>query len=128
MEIVRRIYAEWERGNFWTAQYFHPDVQVRWFDPIIAPAGGETHGIDELTRGMLEFVRTYEHISGTAERIMEVGMRVVSVERWHGRGKASGVETEVRSSSLWEFADGRVIYLANYGSPDGALEAAERSE
>jgi hypothetical protein len=24
-------------------------------DPILAPAGGETHGIEELTRGMLDF-------------------------------------------------------------------------
>jgi hypothetical protein len=36
VEIVRRLFAEWERGNFWTGDYFDPDVRVTWVDPILA--------------------------------------------------------------------------------------------
>jgi ketosteroid isomerase-like protein len=128
VEIVRGVYSEWERGNFWTADYFHPDIHVRWFAPIAAPAGAETHGIEELTRGMREVLGSYERMTCTAERIIDAGDQVVSVELWQGRGKASGIETESRNSSLWRFADGKVIYLANYGNQSGALEAAGLSE
>jgi ketosteroid isomerase-like protein len=88
VEIVRRLFAEWERGNFWTADYLDPDVRVTWVDPILAPRP-ETHGIDELTEGMMDFLGTWDRLTASAERVIDAGERVVTVERWRGRGKAS---------------------------------------
>ena len=130
VEIVRKVLAEWERGNFWTADAFDPDVHVRWMDRILAPTGGETHGIEELTRGMLDFLREWEKGSGsaTAERIVEAGEDVVSIETWRGRGKASGLEVETPQACVWSVSSGKITRMIRYGDPAEALEAAGLAE
>jgi ketosteroid isomerase-like protein len=130
MEVVRKVLAEWEHGNFWTANAFDPNVHVRWVNPILAPAGGETHGIEELARGMLDMLREWEQGSGTAtaERIIEAEEHVVSVETWRGRGRASGVEIEMPQACIWSISDGKITRMIRYGDPAEALEAAGLSE
>ena len=130
VELVRKVLAEWERGNFKTADAFDPNIHVRWVNPILAPAGGETHGIEELARGMRDMLREWEKGSGTAtaERILDAGEDVVSVETWRGRGRASGIELEVRQACIWSFSDGKVTRMIRYGDPTEALEAAGLSE
>jgi hypothetical protein len=53
---------------------------------------------------------------------------VISVETWQARGRASGVETEVRHSSVWTVVEGKITYFANYGNPDAAFAAAGLKE
>jgi hypothetical protein len=45
VEIVRRVYAEWERGNFRTPEVFDPEVSVVWINPIFSPHS-ETRGLE----------------------------------------------------------------------------------
>jgi ketosteroid isomerase-like protein len=127
VEITRRMYAEWERGNFWTGNYFDPDVRVTWVDPILAPRP-ETQGIDELTDGYIEFLRTWETITARAEQILDAGDNVVIEELWKGRGKASGAPTEVRQSSVLTLSEGKITRMVVYRNLADALEAAGLSE
>jgi ketosteroid isomerase-like protein len=127
VEVVRRVLSEWERGNFGTGEFFDPDVHVRWINPIFVHRS-ETHGLEELSQAMVEFLDAWEQITARAERIVSAGDQVISVEIWRGRGRASGIETEVHHSSIWSVVDGKVTYFANYGNPDAAFEAAGLSE
>jgi ketosteroid isomerase-like protein len=130
IELVTTVLAQWEQGNFWTPDAFDRAVQVRWMDPIIAPAGGETNGLEELARGMVEFLRQWEKGSGsaTAERVVEAGEGVVSVETWRGRGKTSGVEVSAPQACIWSISNGKITRMVRYGDPAEALEAAGLSE
>jgi ketosteroid isomerase-like protein len=130
VEVVQRVLSEWGRGNFWTADLFDPNVHVRWVDPIVAPSGGETHGIEELGRGMLDLLGQWEKgtASATADRIVDAGEHVVSVETWRARGKSSGVETEMLQGCIWSVSDGKVTRMIRYGDAAQALEAAGLSE
>ena len=127
VEIVRRVYAEWEKGNFSTAEAFDPRVRVVWVDPMLAQRA-ETIGLRETTRNMREFLDVYEHLTARAERIVDAGDVVVAVVSWHGSGKASGVEFAVRHGSVWTISDGKVTRIENYRDPAEALEAAGLSE
>jgi hypothetical protein len=53
VEVVRRAYAQFERGNFWIPEIFDPSVRVVWLSPI---AGGaeETVGLHEMGRTVKE--------------------------------------------------------------------------
>ena len=128
VEIVRRIYAEWERGNFFeTSEFFHPDVHVVWIDPIIVPAG-ETRGLDELGATMRDFLDTWEDLTATPQKILDAEDEVVCLSVWRARGRASAVPVEYHQANVWTCADGRVTRLVNYGDPAKGLEAAGLSE
>jgi len=127
VEVVSRVYAEWERGNFRMPEVFDPSIQVVWVDPIFVPEA-ETAGIEQLSQTMREFLDAWEDASATAERIIDAGDRVVAVGVWRGRGKASGIDVETRQGSVWTISGGKVTRMVNYGDPAEALEAAGLSE
>ena len=127
VEIVRRVYAEWEKGNFSPAEAFDPRVRVVWVDPMLAQRA-ESLGLRETTRNMREFLSAYERMSATAERIIDAGENVVVISAWRGRGKASGVEFAERQGSVWTISGGKVTRIENYRDPAEALEAAGLSE
>jgi ketosteroid isomerase-like protein len=127
VEIVRRVYAAWEKGDFSTAEAFDPYVRVVWVDPMLAERA-ETMGLRDTRRNMREFLDAYERMTATAERIIDAGDRVAVVSSWRGRGKASGVEFAERQGSVWTISDGKVTRIVNYRDPAEALEAAGLSE
>ena len=127
VEVVRQVFAAWAEGDFSLAEPFDPDVQVEWVSPIFAQQS-ETTGIRETARHMREFLNAYEGVTATAERIIDAGDCVVVAARWHGSGKASGIEFPERSGTVWTISDGKVTRIANYRTPAEAFEAAGLSE
>jgi ketosteroid isomerase-like protein len=123
VEIVRRIFEEWERGNFSKADYLDPDVRFRWVNPILV-SRGETRGLAELAEGVKEFLKAWEGLTARAEQIIDAGETVVAIEEWRGRGKASGAPTQVHQASVWTISDGKVIRVVVYADRAEALEAA----
>jgi hypothetical protein len=94
VEVVRRAFSEFERGNFWVPEVFDPNVRVVWLD---FPAGeSETVGLEGLSRGFKNWVEPFDHVTMKAERIVDAGDQVVIIAAWRGRGKASGVDAEWR--------------------------------
>ncbi len=77
---------------------------------------------------MAYFVRAWEHLTLTAERILDAGDRVAVIAVWRGRGPVSGVASEWRHGEVWSFRDGRVIEVLSYPDPADALEAVGLSE
>jgi ketosteroid isomerase-like protein len=127
VEVIRRVLSEMERGNFWTVEFWDPDVHVRWNNPIFVHRS-ETHGLEELGKALVEFFDAWELVTARAERIVSAGDKVISVETWRARGKTSGIQTEIRLSSIWTVVGGKITYFANYGDPDAAFEVAGLSE
>ncbi len=127
VEIVRRAFAEFERGNFWIPEVFDPSIRVVWLDPI---AGGatETVGLDEMARTVKEWLESFEHITTVAERLIEAGDQVVIIAEWRARGRASGVFTTWRYGAVWTLRDEQVTSIVSYTDPAEALEAAGLSE
>jgi ketosteroid isomerase-like protein len=126
VEIVRRAHAEFERGNFWVPEVFDPSVRVVWL-PV---AGGEreTVGLDDLARGIKNWMEPWEQVTTVAEQVIDAGDRVVVIAEWRGRGKASGVVTKWRYGGVWTLRDGKVTSIISYTDPAEALEAVGLAE
>ncbi len=126
MEIVRRAYAEFERGNFWVPEFFDPSIRIKWLDAVGTET--ETVGLEAMSDFMKNFLDVYENLTLNAERIIDAGDQVVVSAAWRGRGKASGAATEWRHASVVTLREGRVFSIVAYPDPADALEAAGLSE
>jgi ketosteroid isomerase-like protein len=126
VEIVRRFYAETERGNFWVPEFFDPSVRIRWLDAVGTES--ETVGLQAMSDFMTNWFEFAENMTLVAERFIEAGDQVVVFSAWRGRGKASGAPTEWRFANVFTLREGRVVSVEGYRDPTEALEAAGLSE
>jgi ketosteroid isomerase-like protein len=123
VETVRREYAafaarDWEA----LADLWHPDIEYE----VLAGAG-TFRGIDQVTRFFDSFSDMYSDYRVEAEEMLDVGDRVMVVERLSGRGlKGSDSETWIQHSfaRLISFKEGRVWRVKEYPNRAEALEAA----
>ena len=127
LEVVRRAYAEFERGNFWVPEIFDPSVRVVWLSPI---AGGEAEsvGVESIGPTVKEWLGSWDRITIVPERFVDAGDQVVVLAEWRGRGKASGVDIKWPHGVVWTLRDGKVTSIVSYADPADALEAAGLAE
>jgi len=59
-----------------------------------------------------------------AERFIDAGDRVVVIAEWRGRGKTSGVFTNLRYGTVLTLREAKITSMISYTDPAEALEAA----
>jgi ketosteroid isomerase-like protein len=129
VEIVRSICVAWERGDFTSVEWAHPEIDY-------AIVGGLTPGSWKGVAGMAEAARDalspWETFRIEVEEYRELdGERVLVLWNSKGRGKASGLETEQlrpTGAYLFQTRGGKVIRLSYYVDPAEALEAVGLTE
>jgi ketosteroid isomerase-like protein len=126
VEVIERVYSEFEQGNFSLPEFVDPSVRIVWLD--IVGAETETVGVQAMSDVMRTWLEAYERLTLTAERLIDAGDHVVAIAVWRGSGKASGVTTELRHGSVWTLRDGTVTSVVSYMEPRDALKAAGLSE
>jgi ketosteroid isomerase-like protein len=115
VELVRSIYAAWERGDFSSADWADPDIE--W---VIAdgPSPGHAKGLAELARGWGEFLGAWKDFRIEAEEYREPDdKRVVVLDRFVAHGRTSGLsldETGPQRLNVFHIHDGRVTKLVRY--------------
>src|SRR5215211_6840059 len=73
---------------------------------------------------MIDWLGTWENPVVETVDVIDAGESVISVFRWTGRGKASGVETETTMFGVYDFEAGRIVRFRQYDTRKEALEAA----
>ena len=129
VEIVRRVYGQWELGNLGAAvELFDPEIVFESFMPdsherVVA------HGVEEIEAFMREFLVTSRDYRMIGEEFREVGNDKVFVAgRQAVTGRQSGVPVEGPAFWVWTFRDGKVVRLLFETRRREALEAAGLSE
>ena len=115
VELVRSIYADWERGDYSSAAWAHPDIEY------VLPDGPEPGGGKGLAN-MAEMHRNWLSAWGdwhvAAEEFVTIDSeRVLVPFCFTARGKRSGVEIAEglgQGASLFEIRGGKVVRLVNY--------------
>jgi ketosteroid isomerase-like protein len=74
------------------------------------------------------WLEPFESFSLELERVFPVSDAVVSVHRFRGRFRETGIEFDVPLTWLCTFRDGRVVRWRAFPSEEEALEAAELRE
>ena len=109
VDLVRSIYAAWERGDFSSAEWAHPEIEFVVAD---GPTPGSWTGLAGMAEGWREFLSAWEEFRVEADEYRELdGERVLVLHHWSGRGKTSGLELgqmRTKAASLFHVRGGKV--------------------
>ncbi|MBA2523327.1 MAG: nuclear transport factor 2 family protein [Solirubrobacterales bacterium] len=130
VEIVRRIYDEWERGNFReVAELYDPHILMvvrREFG--LASGEGVYCGPAEVARYMQGFLSEWEVLVIAGDEFVDAGDSVVVRVDQRGTGRQSGVPSRMRYFQVWTFRGPSVIRIESFMERAEAFEAAGLSE
>jgi ketosteroid isomerase-like protein len=115
VELVRSIYAAWERGDYSSAEWAHPEIEYLIAD---GPEPGTWTGLSGMANAMRDFLSAWEGLRSEPEEYRELdGGRVLVFTSFSARGKTSGLEVGqiwTKGAHLFHIHDGRVAKLAYY--------------
>jgi ketosteroid isomerase-like protein len=124
LELVRSIYAAWERGDFSSDEWAHPEIELVNVD---GPAPGNWRGVAAMGEAWRDFLSTWEEYRVEVDEYRELdGERILVLMLHCGRGKTSGLEvgkigTKRAGANVFHVRDGRVTKLILYWDRDNAF-------
>ncbi len=121
LKLVRSIFAAWQRGDFSSAEWAHPEIEYVIAD---GPAPGRYKGLADMALGWREFLSAWKefHADEVDEYRELDGERVLALQRFSVRGKTSGLDlTRVRGANLFHLRGGKVTRLVLYWDRERAL-------
>ncbi len=123
LEVVRRVYADWERGQ-WAASgdLFDPGLEVV-FSASAFPDAGIYHGGRETLDAWGRWLDAWEEFSLELEDVIDAGDEIVALQRLRGRGKESGVTVDADVGVIFTCDHGVIRRMVFCGRQE-ALEAA----
>ena len=122
LDLVRAIFADWERGDFSAAAWAHPEIEVVLAD---GPSPGRSTGLDDMARFLRDQLSAWEDARARADEYLVLDdERVLVLCTYSARGKASGLEVGLmgtRPANLFHVCDGKVTRWVQYWDRDRAL-------
>jgi ketosteroid isomerase-like protein len=112
LDLVRSIYAAWERGDFRSTEWADPEIEL-----VIAESldGDVLVGLDSAARGWREWLSAWDGYRAHADEYRALDdERVLVLGRMSGRGRMSGASSETQTVNLFHLHDGKVVRLALY--------------
>jgi len=125
VERLRAYWQTWGMGAEADLSLFDRDVV---FEEAVLPDRDTYRGHEALMRATRKWLAVYESFTFELEQIVGSGDRLVTIHRFRGKGRHSGIEEEGRFAYLWTFRKASVIRFVSYRDPDEALEALGLSE
>ena len=122
LDLVRSIYAAWERGDYSAVKWADPQIECMIAD---GPSPERWTWITNMVEGMADFLSAWENYRVEAEEYRELDQeRVLVFHQFAGRGKTSGVDLRhmrADGASLFFVRSGKVVRLVNYIDRNRAL-------
>jgi ketosteroid isomerase-like protein len=125
VEIVRRYYEAYARGgldrlmDYWSDDLDHRATAEGIDDP------GPVRGKRAMRQHIGDWIDTFDEFWFEAVELIDAGEdTVVAVERFGGRAKLSGVETDQTSGVVLTIREGKIARCREYATRAEALEAA----
>jgi ketosteroid isomerase-like protein len=130
VELVRSIYAAWERGSFGETYWVDPGIDFQAIGET--PSAGTWKGLDGMAAAWREWLSAWEEFHVEADEYRELdGGRVLVLGRFAGRGRTSGLEIGqvwTRGASVFQVRNGKVAKLVLYTDYRRALADLGLSE
>jgi ketosteroid isomerase-like protein len=129
VEVVRSIVAAWERGDFRSAEWAHPEIALVSAD---GPIRGTWTGVAAMAEAWRETMSAFEELRVEPDEYRALDdERVLVLLHFGGRGKTSGLEVgdiQMKGANLFHVRDGKVTRLVTYWDRKRALRDAGLSE
>jgi ketosteroid isomerase-like protein len=128
VEIVRRTYARWARGDMQAGvDLFDPEIVFESFTPDANERIVVT-GPAKIAAFMEEFLGQWREYRLFGDEFHDAGEVVFVIGHQTAFGRHSGVSVEDTLCSVWTFRQGKVVHLLFDRDRYKALEAAGLSE
>jgi ketosteroid isomerase-like protein len=119
VELVRSIFADWERGDYSSTHWAHPEIETVFAD---GPAPGRWTGLAGMVEGWRDTANAWANYRNEAEEFRELDDRSVLVlSRATARGKRSGLEVGTKGAALFQVRGGKVTRVVRYWDREHAL-------
>ena len=120
LDLVRSIYADWERGDFSSADWADADIEFAYAD---GPEPGRWLGVEEMARRYADWLRGWRAFRAEPEEYFVVDdNRILVFVRNSARGRTSGLELDARSvANFFEVRGGKVVRIVLYWDRERAL-------
>jgi ketosteroid isomerase-like protein len=122
LALVRSICADWERGDYRSSEWAHPQIELVLAD---LPTAGSWTGVTAVVEAWGDFLDAWDghHIEVEEYRELDDD-RVLTLGAFRARGKASGVDLEqvrTNGANLFHLRDRKVTKLVVYFDRGHAL-------
>jgi hypothetical protein len=115
LDLVRSIIATWERGDFSSTEWAHPEIE---FVRVDGPSPARWVGVAGLAEGTREWIGAWREIRIEADEYRELGEgRVLVLVRFSGRGRTSGMELgemQSKGAGVFDMRDDKVTRMVHY--------------
>jgi ketosteroid isomerase-like protein len=122
LELVRSIFAAWERGDYSSAEWAHPEIELVAAD---GPTPGSWTGVAAMAEAWRETLSAFEELLSEADEYRALDdERVLVLMHFSGRGKTSGLEVgdiHMKGANLFHVRDGKVSRLVTYWDRERAF-------
>jgi ketosteroid isomerase-like protein len=121
VEAVKEIFRAWERGDFSSADWAHPEIEFS----IPGPDPHVHRGVEAAGRAWAEFLDAFDELSIAGEEYYDGGDVVVVRQLFRGKGKGSGIPiNEIPAGAVFTLRDGKVIRFEGHTTIEAALASA----
>jgi ketosteroid isomerase-like protein len=127
VEVVKRIFAEWSKGNFAAGTPVYDENVLLVVHPQFAEPGVFV-GMDGVRKYMRGFLDPWEVLTIEGSDFRGAGDSVLVHVVQRGVGRVSGAGGELAYYQLWTLRGGRVIRIELILDEKDALEAIGLSE
>ena len=122
IDLVRSIYADWERGDFSRDEWAHPEIE---YVRAEGPESGTWTGLAGMAEGARDFLSAWDDLRFVVDEYRELDDEGVLVfDHRSGSGRVSGLELgqmRTQFAHLFHVRDGKVTKLVVYWDRDRAL-------
>jgi ketosteroid isomerase-like protein len=122
LDLVRSIYAAWERGDFSSVEWADPEIEYRMEEVFSSSTLTGPSAMAQATRG---WMAAWRGMRFEADEYRELDdERVLVMFCFKGHGKASGLALDAIHSTgahLFRVRSGKVTVLVAYFDRDRAL-------
>jgi len=124
LDLVRSIYADWERGDFSHSEWAHPEIEYVVLDSAGLPTV-KALGRAEMGAAARVNIAAWAQLRIAAEEYRELDSeRVLVLDDVSGQGKRSGLEIGKFSEGgahIFQVRDGMITRLVVFEDRDCAL-------
>ena len=122
VDLVRSIYADWERGDFHSVAWADPQIE---YVIVGGPVSGAWAGLDGMAVGWRGWLDAWTDYRTEVDEYRQLDdERALVLTHDSGRGKASGLdlgEIGPKAAVLFRVREGKVTRLVIYFDRDRAL-------
>lgn len=125
---MREMYERRERGDMHVGDYVDPEIVFVRIGSEVPDFAGEWHGTDGLRQATAEYLNVWDDYRFEVERMIDLGDRVLVLERQTARGKRSGAVISQDVGTLLTLRGGKIVRWEYYWERPDALAAAGIAE